>query len=64
MLKKIFVFLCFFTVAKAQDSLRYFIDLNKLQNDRLKVEVKLPVGVKEFCFPKMVPGTYLSLIHI
>jgi hypothetical protein len=46
------------TVAKAQDSLRYSIDLNRLQNDHLTVEVKLPAGVKEFCFPKMVPGTY------
>ena len=46
------------TVAKAQDSLRYSIDLHRLQNDRLTVEVKLPAGVKEFCFPKMVPGTY------
>ena len=58
MLKKIFIFLCFFSIAKAQDSLHYSIDLNRLQNDRLKVEVKLPKGVKEFCFPKMVPGTY------
>jgi predicted metalloprotease with PDZ domain len=58
MLKKILIFLCFFTIAKAQDTLRYSIDLTKLENDRLKIEVKLPEGVKEFCFPKMVPGTY------
>ena len=58
MLKKIVIFLCFFSLAKAQDSLRYSIDLQKLQNDRLKVEVQLPKGVKEFCFPKIVPGTY------
>ena len=58
MFKKLLFLLCFFTVAKAQDSLRYSIDLNQLQHDRLQVEVKLPQGVKEFCFPKMVPGTY------
>jgi len=58
MLKKLFLLVCCFTAAKAQDSLHYSIDLNRLQNDRLKVEVKLPKGVKEFCFPKMVPGTY------
>lgn len=58
MFKKLLFLLCFFTVAKAQDSLRYSIDLNRIENDRLQVEVKLPQGVKEFCFPKMVPGTY------
>ena len=58
MLKKLLLLLCFIYNVKAQDSLRYSIDLNQLQNDRLTVEVKLPKGVKEFCFPKMVPGTY------
>ncbi len=58
MLKKLVILLCSFSAVHAQDSLRYSIDLSKLKNDRLTVEVKLPVGVKEFCFPKMVPGTY------
>ena len=58
MLKKLLVLLCFVSALQAQDSLRYSIDLTKLEKDRLTVEVKLPVGVKEFCFPKMVPGTY------
>jgi len=58
MLKKIFIFLCFFSLAKAQDSLRYSIDLNRLEHDRLTVEVQLPKGAKEYCFPKIVPGTY------
>ena len=58
MLKKLLFLLCFVYSSSAQDSLRYSIDLNRLENDRLRVEVKLPQGVKEFCFPKMVPGTY------
>ena len=58
MLKKLLLLLFSFSTVYAQDSLRYTIDLTKLQNDRLTVEVQLPVGVKEFCFPKMVPGTY------
>jgi predicted metalloprotease with PDZ domain len=58
MLKKLLLLFCFVYSLSAQDSLRYSIDLNRLENDRLRVEVKLPQGVKEFCFPKMVPGTY------
>ena len=58
MFKKLLFLLCFVYGVNAQDSLRYSIDLNRLENDRLRVEVKLPQGVKEFCFPKMVPGTY------
>jgi predicted metalloprotease with PDZ domain len=58
MYKQILFLLCFFSAAKAQDSLRYSIDLNRLVDDRLTVEVTLPAGAKEFCFPKIVPGTY------
>ncbi|MEN9296689.1 M61 family metallopeptidase [Aquirufa novilacunae] len=58
MLKKLLLLLCFVYQVNAQDSLHYSIDLNRLQHDRLTVNVKLPAGVKEFCFPKMVPGTY------
>lgn len=58
MLKKLLILLCFVYSVKAQDSLRYSIDLNRLENDRLRVEVKLPAGAKEYCFPKIVPGTY------
>lgn len=54
----LFLLLISYSSACAQDSLHYSIDLNRLQNDRLTVQVKLPAGVKEFCFPKMVPGTY------
>lgn len=58
MYKQILFLLCFLSAAKAQDSLRYSIDLNRLANDQLTVEVTLPAGAKEFCFPKIVPGTY------
>jgi predicted metalloprotease with PDZ domain len=58
MLKKLLLLLCFINHVNAQDSLLYSIDLTRLQNDRLLVNVKLPAGAKEFCFPKMVPGTY------
>lgn len=58
MLKKLLLLLCFVYSTNAQDSLRYSIDLNKLKNDRLTVEVQLPAGAKEYCFPKIVPGTY------
>jgi predicted metalloprotease with PDZ domain len=58
MLKKLLLLLCCASAVQAQDSLRYSIDLNRLKNDRLQVDVKLPAGVKEFCFPKIVPGTY------
>ena len=58
MLKKLLLLSCFVYSVNAQDSLRYSIDLNRLQHDRLTVEVQLPAGAKEFCFPKIVPGTY------
>ena len=58
MLKKLLILLCFVYSANAQDSLRYSIDLNRLKNDRLTVEVQLPAGAREYCFPKIVPGTY------
>lgn len=58
MFKKLLFLLSFVYAVNAQDSLRYSIDLNRLENDRLRVDVKLPKGVTEFCFPKMVPGTY------
>ena len=58
MLKKLLLLLCCASAVQAQDSLRYSIDLNRLKNDRLQVDVKLPAGVNEFCFPKIVPGTY------
>ncbi len=58
MLKKLLFLLCFVYSTSAQDSLRYSIDLNRLKNDRLTVEVQLPAGAKEYCFPKIVPGTY------
>ncbi len=58
MLKKILLLVCFVYSTNAQDSLRYSIDLNRLQHDRLTVEVQLPAGAKEYCFPKIVPGTY------
>jgi predicted metalloprotease with PDZ domain len=58
MLKKLLLLSCFVYSVNAQDTLRYSIDLNRLQHDRLTVEVQLPAGAKEYCFPKIVPGTY------
>ena len=47
----------------AQDSYRYSVDLNKVSNDQLTVELLAPTVTKKnivFYFPKIVPGTYMN----
>src|SRR6185503_3365759 len=47
----------------AQDSYRYSVDLTKVNNDQLGVELITPtIATKEitFYFPKIVPGTYMN----
>lgn len=55
--------LCFITFYQlfSDTTYRYTLDLNSIQNDRVKVSL-YPPDFKEkevlFCFPAMVPGTY------
>src|SRR5690349_6249567 len=47
----------------AQDSYRYSVDLNKVDNDQLTVELITPaISQKQinYYFPKIVPGTYMN----
>jgi predicted metalloprotease with PDZ domain len=49
--------------ATAQDTYRYSVDLTKVENDQLTVELITPsINKKEilFHFPKIVPGTYMN----
>jgi len=49
--------------AHAQDSYRYSVDLNKVTNDQLTIELLAPAISKSeinFYFPKIVPGTYMN----
>lgn len=49
------------TTAEAQNDYRYSLDLNKLLNDTLSIELvvpKLQQSTLTFCFPKIIPGTY------
>ncbi|HEV7782475.1 MAG TPA: peptidase M61 [Chitinophagaceae bacterium] len=51
------------TTANAQNSYRYSVDLNKVTNDQLTVELITPAIAKNeitFYFPKIVPGTYMN----
>ena len=46
-----------------QNTIVYSIDLNKLTNDKLSVQVKTPKFKEDqidFFFPKIVPGTYAN----
>ncbi|MDZ4663843.1 MAG: peptidase M61 [Bacteroidota bacterium] len=55
------IFLVFANVGIAQNDYLYKIDLNKVVDDKLMVELTPPKTDKEeirFCFPAMVPGTY------
>lgn len=55
--------LLFIFAANAQDTYRYSVDLTKINNDQLKVELITPqVSQKNitFYFPKIVPGTYMN----
>lgn len=50
-----------FGYAKAQNSYRYSLDLNKLADDKLQVELltpKIQGATAVFAFPKIIPGTY------
>ncbi len=52
---------CFGAIAVAQNDYVYKIDLNKVVDDKLLVELTPPKIEKneiKFCFPAMVPGTY------
>lgn len=47
--------------AGAQNGYRYFVDLNKLDNDVLQVTLQTPAvqtATAIFAFPKIIPGTY------
>ena len=53
----------FISGINAQDSYRYSVDLTKVNNDQLTVELIVPpVSAKDivFYFPKIVPGTYMN----
>ena len=48
---------------QAQDNYRYSVDLTKVQDDQLTVELLCPKIVAKqttFYFPKIVPGTYMN----
>ena len=54
-------FLLLTGLAKAQNSYRYIIDLNKIADDQLQVELLTPTvrgNTVVFAFPKIIPGTY------
>jgi predicted metalloprotease with PDZ domain len=56
-------FLLFSIYLSGQNSIGYSIDLNKLANDKLSVQVKTPKFKQDqidFFFPKIVPGTYAN----
>ena len=62
---KHFAFIFLFLISTkflADEAYHYKVDLTKLSNDRLLVELSPPDNLKEreidFCFPAMVPGTY------
>jgi predicted metalloprotease with PDZ domain len=57
------VFLCFCVAANAQNNYQYTVDLNKLENDELKVNLVVPkitTGNIIFFMPKTLPGTYMN----
>jgi predicted metalloprotease with PDZ domain len=52
-----------FATIYGQNSYRYAVDLNKVSNDQLTVELIVPAISKKsivFYFPKIVPGTYMN----
>jgi predicted metalloprotease with PDZ domain len=63
MIKNIFILFILFTakIAVANDNYKYYINLTKVENDKLTVKL-IPPNMKEnettFMFPAMVPGTY------
>ncbi|MGZ8541892.1 MAG: M61 family metallopeptidase, partial [Chitinophagaceae bacterium] len=53
----------FFAGANAQTNYRYSVDLTKVSNDQLTVELITPPIAKKnivFYLPKIVPGTYMN----
>ena len=63
MKKTSFILLIYFSLTKlsADESYRYFVNLNKVINDKVSVLLISPninQEVVDFCFPSMVPGTY------
>lgn len=64
-MKQLALILLFFFTNKllADEAYHYKVDLTKLSNDKLLVELTPPNDTKEneidFCFPAMVPGTYV-----
>lgn len=64
-MKKFFLPLLFIittaTVSIAQNDYRYAVDLTKVENDSLNIELLVPAMKKAtvtFSFPKIIPGTY------
>lgn len=52
---------CLSVQMKADNDYHYYVNLNKVLNDKVSVELRLPDLAKdeiEFAFPAMVPGTY------
>ncbi len=59
----LFVFATTNAALKAQDSYSYSVDLEKVVNDQLTVELIAPAISKpviKFYLPKIVPGTYMN----
>ncbi|MEP6594938.1 MAG: peptidase M61, partial [Ginsengibacter sp.] len=53
----------FFNDVYSQTNYRYSVDLNKVSNDQLTIELIVPQISKKdivFYFPKIVPGTYMN----
>src|SRR6188768_4092256 len=66
-LKQIFTLIIvsfvFISGINAQNSYRYSVDLTKVNNDQLTVELITPTITQKdivFYFPKIVPGTYMN----
>ena len=64
--KILFAFFCMLAcghAATSQDNYQYSIDLTKVQDDKLSVELLVPKLTGEsinFYFPRIVPGTYMN----
>jgi len=64
--RKLFYFAALFfsmTASRAQDNYRYSVDLTKVQDDQLTVELlcpKITTNQTTFYLPKIVPGTYMN----
>ena len=59
----LFLSLVAFAGTNAQTNYRYSVDLNKVNNDQLGVELITPAISKKdivFYFPRIVPGTYMN----